>query len=78
MGYREPGATNVGALIIRIGFGGISYTIIIIRNLQNSVSNYLGSYISYIATADRQKSRSTGPRIARQRDNPVEEPLQNP
>ena len=35
---------NVGALIIRIGFGGGHNTRIIIRNPQNSIGNYVGPY----------------------------------
>ena len=35
---------NIGALIIRIGFGA-HYTIVIIRNAQNIIGNYLGPYI---------------------------------
>ena len=35
---------NIGALIIRIGFGA-QYTIHILRNPQNSTGNYLGSYV---------------------------------
>ena len=37
---------NVGALILRIGFGA-RYTIIIIRIPQNSIGNYLGPYSSF-------------------------------
>ena len=33
---------HTGALIIRIGFGGGHYTVIFIRNPQNSIGNYLG------------------------------------
>ena len=36
---------NIGALIIRIGFGAL-YTILIIRNAQNRIGNYLGFYIT--------------------------------
>ena len=32
----------IGALIIRIGVFGAHYTIIVIRNPQNSIGNYLG------------------------------------
>ena len=31
---------NIGASIIRIGFWGIYYTVMIIRNPQNNVGNY--------------------------------------
>ena len=34
---------TIGALIIRIGFWG-PHTIIVIRNHQNSIGNYLGPY----------------------------------
>ena len=36
---------NVGALIIGLGFWGIYHTLIIIRNPQNSIGNYLGPHI---------------------------------
>ena len=35
---------NIEALIMRIGFWG-HYTIIIIRNHENSIGNYFGPYI---------------------------------
>ena len=42
---------SIGALIIRIGFGG-QYTIIIIRNPQNSIGNCLGPYSSACKVQD--------------------------
>ena len=33
----DADGTSVGALIIRIGFGGLYYTIIILRNPQNPI-----------------------------------------
>ena len=43
--------TNVGSLVIRIGFCwgfGVYYTITVIRNAQNSMGNYLGPYSSVV------------------------------
>ena len=39
-----PETFNIGALIIRIGFGA-HYIIVMVRNPQNSIGKYLGPYI---------------------------------
>ena len=43
---KQPAQPNIKALIIRIGFWGPLYCIIIVRNPQNSIGNYLGPYIT--------------------------------
>ena len=40
---RLQGSFNIGALIIRIGFWGAYHTIVIIRNPQNSIGNYISA-----------------------------------
>ena len=43
---KQPAQPNIKALISRIGFWGPLYCIIIVRNPQNSIGNYLGPYIT--------------------------------
>ena len=48
LGFRVLGY-NIGALRTRIGFWEKYYTIIIIRNTQNSIGNYLGPYVRVLS-----------------------------
>ena len=43
--WSKTNAANIGASIIRIGFGA-HYTIVMIRNPQNSIGTYSGPYIT--------------------------------
>ena len=54
----SPTSCNIGALIIRIGFGA-HYTIIILRNPQNSIGNYLGGYITSCSFRIEEQKSST-------------------
>ena len=60
----------MGALIIRIGFLGPIILMVIIRNPQNSIGNYLGTFITHqpamegsdqgcISVSDIRPSRNT-------------------
>ena len=47
LGAGRSSKSTIGALIIRIGFWA-HCTMLIIRNLENSISDYLGSYIKLL------------------------------
>ena len=49
----------IGALIIRMGFRGILYYIIIIRSPENSIGNYLGPYITLQTQAAERRKDGT-------------------
>ena len=50
---------NIGAFIIRIGFWGILYFIVIMRNpSKNSIGNYLGPYSTLGLPCSKQRSAS--------------------